>query len=176
MERKVKLYIAASLDGFIAGPNDEIDWLNAYMDGSSDYGYNAFYAGVDTTLMGNGTYKVIQNFDPFPYIGKTNYVFSRQTTIPPAPHVDYISQDPVQFVTQLKTTPGKDIWLIGGGQINAILLNAGLIDEIILSYVPEILGRGIPLFTDQTHPTKFTLVSTESFKSGLVQLVLAKRG
>ena len=175
MMRKVRLYIGASLDGFIAGPHGEIEWLNAYLDGSSDYGYGSFFESIDVTLMGNSTYQQIRKFDPFPYLTKTNYVFTRQQAMPPADHVSFISKDPAHFVTHLKNLPGKDIWLIGGGQINALLLNAGLIDEMIISYVPEILGTGIPLFSEKAQPTQFTLHSSEAFSSGLVQLRLQKK-
>ena len=78
--RKLKLYIAASLDGYIAGPNGEIDWLDAGGDG--DYGYQEFYASIDTTLMGNSTYQLTLTVDEFPYPGKANYVFTKAVRAP----------------------------------------------------------------------------------------------
>jgi dihydrofolate reductase len=104
----------------------------------------------------------------FPYQDKTNYVFSRSAQ-PDAPYVQYVSGDPVPFVRQLKQTDGLGIWLIGGGQLNTILLNAGLIDELIITVAPIILGSGIPLFGATALETCFMHTKTESFETGLVQ-------
>ena len=88
--RKLKLYIATSLDGYIAGPDGELEWLEA--GGGLDYGYDDFYESIDTTLMGNATYQVTLTVDTFPYPEKTNYVFTRSTP-PDTDHVRFISGD-----------------------------------------------------------------------------------
>jgi dihydrofolate reductase len=164
--RSVKLFIATSLDGYIAGPNDEIDWL--FTDG--DYGYKKFYDSIDTTLSGYNTYRLALTFGSFPYPDKTNYVFSRLHQHHEDTPVTFISADPCQLVSDLRKKDGKDIWLVGGGQLNTLLLNAGLIDEMIISVHPIILGNGIPLFGGHPKQLKLKLLASEAFSSGLLQV------
>lgn len=176
--RQIVLYIAASLDNYIARPDGDVEWLHSpdYSLPNEDYGYNDFYKTIDTTLMGNSTYEVTLGFDgPFPYPDKTNYVFSRSTYNQDTEYVKFITGDIADFVRQLKNDKGQDIWLIGGGQINTLLLNNDLIDKIILTLIPMTLGQGIPLFDGQTKETKFDLETSESYDSGLVQLTLKKK-
>ncbi|MGM9508180.1 dihydrofolate reductase family protein [Larkinella sp. GY13] len=164
--RKVKLYIATSLDSYIAGPNGEIDWL--FTEG--EFGYDAFMETVDTTLMGYETYKLIETFGDFPYKSQTNYVFTRNPNRPEAAYVQFIASDVVAFVQALKQQAGKDIFLVGGGQINAILLEAGLIDELQVFVHPIILGKGIPMFQSTEKPHPWQLVETKTYERGLVEL------
>lgn len=176
--RQVVLYIAASLDNYIARPDGNVDWLSypEYELPNEDYGYHDFYKTIDTTLMGNKTYQVLLGFDvPFPYPDKSNYVFTRSADHRDTEYVKFISGDIASFVKQLKSDNGKDIWLIGGGQINTLLLNHDLIDKIILTLIPMTLGQGIPLFDGQSRETKFDLESSQSYKSGLVQLTFNKK-
>ncbi len=170
--RRLKLYIAASLDGYIAGPNGEIDWLDA--SGGLDYGYKEFYASIDTTLMGNSTYKQVHTFGEFLYPEKTNYAFTRSTPPPDTNHVRFVSDDIEGFVRTLKEMPGKDIWLVGGGQVNTVMLNAGLIDEVVLTAFPLVLGDGIPLFAPGAVRHEFKTVGYETFETGLIQWRLEK--
>lgn len=182
--RKLILYTAATLDGFIAGPNGELDWLEqpasptepaAEEAPQPDYGFSALMESIDTTLQGTATYELAAGFTDDPYPGKTNYVFTRKS--PPPPDTDiwrFISGDIVAFVRELKEQPGAGIWLVGGGQINTIMLNAGLIDEIVVTYVPIVLGAGIPLFAPGADRTTFTTTTAESFGSGLVQWTMVK--
>ena len=88
-------------------------------------GYGDFYASIDTTLMGRATYEITQTVDEFPYPDKTNYVFTRNSALADTAHVRFINSDLVDFTRRLKEEAGGNIWLVGGGQINAILLNAG---------------------------------------------------
>ena len=101
--RKLKLYIATSLDSYIAGPNGEIDWLEA--GGDLDYGYQGFYASIDTTLMGNATYRLTLTVDRFPYPDKSNYVFTKARPPADTAHVRFISGDIAAFVRSLKEQP-----------------------------------------------------------------------
>ena len=170
--RKLKLYIATTLDGYIAGPNGEIDWLKAGRD--LDYGYKKFYASIDTTLMGNSTYQLTLTVPKFPYPDKTNYVFTRGTPPPDTSHVRFISGDIAGFVRSLKKESGKDIWLVGGGQVNTAMLNEGLIDEMILTIFPLALGEGIPLFAPGATRSFFKTMGCESYETGLIQWCLVK--
>ena len=175
--RKLTLYIAASLDGYIARTDGGIDWLEnkVYAIEGEDYGYSDFMQTIDTTLMGHSTYKVVLNMDMlFPYSDKTNYVFSHSEH-PNAEHVQFVPRNATGFVKQLKQEPGKDIWLIGGSQLNTLLLNAGLIDEIILTYIPIVLGKGIPLFAPGASEKMLKVTDTKNYKNGFVQLTLQSR-
>jgi len=175
--RKVQLYIAASLDGYIARPDGGVDWLSSVDKKGEDYGYSEFIASVDTTLMGGKTYDEVLGFGgPFPYLNTSNYVFSRQERQPDSNPVQFINENPAAFVKGLKAQAGNNIWLIGGGQINTILLNARLIDEMILSIIPIVLGDGIPLFAGQPKEAKWELSEHKVFDTGLVQLRYAWRG
>lgn len=164
--RKVKLFTATSLDGFIAGQDEDLSWL--FTDG--DYGYKDFYNFVDTTLSGYNTYRLALSFGSFPYPDKTNFVFSKLHQHKENTPVTFISSDPCQFVKDLKEKPGKDIWLVGGGQLNSLLLNNGLIDEMIISIHPVVLGKGIPLFGAYPKHIALQLKKTETFGSGLLQV------
>ncbi len=172
--RKIVLYIAASLDGYIARPDGNIDWLTdkKYTIPDEDFGYSALMETIDTTLMGNNTYKAVLDMDmPFPYSDKKNYVFSRSEQ-KDTEFATFVKDDAVDFIEKLKEQPGKDIWLIGGGQLNSLVLNAGLLDEIILTYIPIILGKGIPLFSADAAEHKVKLVPSNSnvYRNGFLQI------
>lgn len=172
--RKIILYIAASTDGYIARPDGNIDWLQdkKYNIPDEDFGYTAFLQTIDTTLMGHNTYKEVMGFDmPFPYPDLKNYVFSRLEQ-EDTEFVSFVKDDVVDFIEKLKEQPGKDIWLIGGGQLNSVVLNAGLLDEIILTYIPIILGKGIRLFSEEANEHKLKLIPTENklYRNGFLQV------
>jgi dihydrofolate reductase len=165
--RKVILYIANSLDNFIASEDGSLDWLFS----DSDYGYYDFLATIDCTLMGNKTYQHVLTFEgEFPYKDKENYVFTRNTHLEKDENVRFISTDIQAFVKNLTQKEGKNIWCIGGGEVNRILLQANLIDEMILSIHPILLGKGIPMFPPDYPPSKWKWIKTQTFESGLVQL------
>lgn len=175
--RKVVLYIAASLDGYIARPDGNVDWLQDpdYALEGEDYGYKEFYDSIETTLMGNKTYLEILGYDvPFPYPDKINYVFTRSDK-EDNEHVNFINNNLAAFAKDLKNSSGKDIWLIGGGEINSQFLEHGLIDRIILTLMPITLGEGLPMFPAHSMETKFNITKSETFKSGLCQLTYDKR-
>ena len=176
--KKLILYSAASIDNFIARAGGETDWLDSpeYSIPVEDFGYREFYDSIDTILMGNTTYKQLLSFNiPFPYPDKKNYVFSRSADLEDNENVEFITGDIKAFVERLKKNKGSDIWLIGGGQINTLLLKNNLIDKIILTIVPIILGNGIPLFPENLKETKFHLTSSRSFNNGFVQHVYDKQ-
>jgi dihydrofolate reductase len=175
--RKLTLYTAATLDGYIAGPNGELDWLDitATDPQQPDYGYNAFMDSIDTTIQGTATYQLAAHFNKDPYPGKTNYVFTRATPPPPDAGVwRFITGDIATFVRTLKQEDGAGIWLVGGGQINTVMLNAGLIDEIVVTLFPVVLGNGIPLFAPGADRSEFHTLSSESYETGLVQWTMLK--
>lgn len=166
--RKVKLFVASSLDCYIAREDGGIDWL--YTD--ADYGYEKFYDSIDTIIMGRKSYEQSLTFDVYPYKGKKVYVFTRKKVRRNNNEQDceYIDTNIQDFVTNLTQLIGKDIWLLGGGEIVSVLLNAGLVDEIILSIHPIILGTGIPLLKNIQKEVNLKLENSMSFERGLTQL------
>jgi dihydrofolate reductase len=167
--RRLILFIASSLDGYIAGQDGEIDWL--FHD--HDYGYAAFYAGIDTVIMGRKTYELSLSFGEYPYPGASAYVFSRTPRSPDA-HARFVAGDVAGFVRGLKAKRGRDIWLVGGGEIVRECLGADLIDEFVVSIHPVVLGAGVPLFPPGTPRRALLLRSVERYGSGLVQLSYAR--
>jgi dihydrofolate reductase len=164
--RRVKLFIACSLDGCIARPDGGIDWL--FSDG--DYGYREFYASIDTVVMGRKTYELSLSFGEYPYPGASTYVFSRRRAGERDAHVQFTGDEVGAFMRRLQAEPGRDIWLVGGGELVREFLNAELIDDFIVSVHPAVLGAGLPLFPSPARETWLRHVKTLSFESGLVQL------
>ncbi|MGB0424314.1 MAG: dihydrofolate reductase family protein [Flavobacteriales bacterium] len=171
--RKLILYIAASVNGKIAGTDGSVAWLDAFSNpDAGDYGYQEFYEGVDTTIQGNATYKQILDWGiEFPYKGKSNYVFTANPAYLDNDDVKFISSDHKQFIKDLKQQEGKDIWLIGGGKTNSAMLSAGLIDEIRLFVMPIVLQGGIETFDGLPAETKLTLEESSTFDGGVLALV-----
>jgi dihydrofolate reductase len=165
--RRVKLFIATSLDGFIARPDGSVDWL--FTDG--DFGMKDFFASVDTALIGRKTYDQMVGWGmPQGYDGMTNYVFSRSRRADDGVPVRHVTGDLPGFVRTLKREPGKDIWLVGGGDLVDGFREHDLIDDVILSVHPVLLGDGIPLFPDRHQPMPLLLERCVEYERGLVQL------
>ncbi len=163
--RRLVLYIATSLDGYIARSSGEFDWLFT----DQDYGYAAFFASVDTVLVGRKTYDQALGFGEYPYKGTTGFVFSRTPRVPDA-NVTFVSGDLASFVSGLKRESGKNIWLVGGGEIVAECVRHDLIDDFSVFVHPIILGDGIPLFAPGLPERPLQFVRSQSFSSGLVEV------
>lgn len=171
-KRKVVIYIATSLDGYIAGEGDDLSWLEMVETPGEDYGYKAFTAGVDTVIMGRRTYEKVKDYgEEFIHKGRKCYVVS-QTMTGSDENVEYYGGDLRELIEKLQGEPGKDIFVDGGGETIRALRNEDLIDDYIVSIIPIMLGRGIRLFpeTDREMRKVLTLKSCQTFPSGLVQL------
>ncbi len=162
-ERKLVLYIAQSLDGYIATKDDSLDWL-FQVEGEGDNGYSEFYETVDTILIGNRTYEWIMDYEKgdFPYKGKDCYVFSR-TPKENTEYVQFIQEDILLFVNKLKKEAGKNIWMVGGGNLLQAFLEYNLVDELIVTIAPTVIGDGIPLFKAGNYKLNLQLKGTRSF-------------
>ena len=170
--RKIIIYIAASVDGKIAKPNGNIDWLNEGLAVTkTDYGYKKFYKSIDTTLIGNNTYKKILKFGiDFPYKGKENFVITSNKKIKQDTNVTFISNNIIKSVKKIKEKDGKNIWLVGGGKLNSYLMKNKLVDEIKLFTMPIVLGTGIPMFNEIPINCKLELQSSKKYATGVVEL------
>ena len=163
--RKVILNVAVSLDGFIEGANGEYDWCFA----DQDYGMNAFLNRTDSIFIGRKSYELLERIDGKSWPDKKRYVFSGTLTTV-AENAVLVSGDIAEKVQAIKNENGKDIWLFGGANLTTFFLNAGLIDELLLSIHPIILGKGKPLFVNIHEPVKLKYLSTETYNTGLVQV------
>lgn len=169
----IKLYIATTLDGYIAKADGNLDWLYSLPNPDKlDFGYGDFIAGIDTLIMGRSTYEAIIGFGvEWPYNACKTYVVSHNSELLlSSPDTYLLNKIDAISITQLKKDSNKGIWLVGGGQLIATFLELGLIDEMILSIVPKLIGEGIPLFPPNQSEHNFVLTRTESFENGLVNL------
>jgi dihydrofolate reductase len=170
MNRKVILYIATSLDGYIAQPNDDLSFLSIVAQEGQDYGYADFIKTVDAVIVGRKTYdKIISMGYDFPHTDKDSYIITR-TARPNIGSVKFYTGALKPLVERLKTEKGKNIYCDGGAEVVNELLKSDLIDEFIISVIPIFLGNGTKLFNEGRPEQKLELVSVKSFDKGLVQL------
>lgn len=162
--RKVVMNLAVSLDGFIEGPNGEYDWCFT----DQDYNMTEFFRRTDIIFFGRKSYELIMRTEGNPYPEMKKYVFSR--TLSQAVDAAIISDNLEQSVIETKNQNGKDIWLFGGANLITDFINLGLVDEFMLSIHPIILGSGTPLFMNINARIPLTLIDSEIFSTGLVQL------
>ncbi len=161
--RKLTLFIACSLDGYIAREDGSVDWLFT----DADYGYRRFFASIDTMLMGRKTFEKALELGDRSYGEKEWVVFSRRRM--EGPEGVSFARDPAACVRKLKRGKGKGIWLVGGAEMVSLLMDAGLIDSIILSIHPIRLGSGIRLFKEGEEKA-LRLYDVRRYRSGLVKL------
>ena len=168
LRRRVRYGVAMSLDGYIAGPNGESDWITV----DPEIDFNEIFSQFDTLLIGRKTFEAMQKMGggggSMP--GVKSFVISRTLKQTDYPDVT-IAQDPRALVTSLKAEPGKDIWLFGGGELFRSLLGAGLVDGVDAAIIPVLLGGGIPLLPSPAERTRLRLANRRVYeKSGIVQL------
>lgn len=169
MSRKLVVYIAMGLDGYIAAEDDNLDFLSSVDSAGEDFGYSEFIQSVDTLIWGRRTYDKLLSFKlEFPHKDKEVYVISRSRSGRDE-HVEFRS-DLVQLVNELKSGDGKDIYCDGGGEIVSELLRHKLIDRLIISVIPHLVGRGIRLFNEDRPEQALHLKRSVSYPTGLVQV------
>ncbi|PWD99692.1 dihydrofolate reductase family protein [Marinilabilia rubra] len=171
---KIKLFIATSIDGYIAREDGALDWLYAIPNpGQTDHGYADFYKEIDTVIMGRTTYEEILGFGvEWPYPDCQTYVVTSDEFYEvKTPNTSVLNRLKKKTIEPVKGKSKSNIWVVGGGKIITAFLNLGLIDEMLLSIIPTILGRGIPLFPDAPKETLFELENAETFETGVVNLI-----
>jgi dihydrofolate reductase len=168
-KRKVVLGLGISIDGYIARLNGAVDFL--FM--PKDYSMAPFFATIDTAIMGRKTLDVALQMggeSSFSGSSMANYVFSRSKPAVEHAGLAFVNQSPAKFIGQLRKKPGKDIWLMGGGELARDFLKADLVDELYLGIVPTLLGEGIPLFPSGFPQREFALVENKTYSKGLIAL------
>ena len=165
---KASVFVGTSLDGFIARANGALDFLPP--GGGEPHGYEEFIASVDALVIGRHTYDVVLAFDPWPYGRKPVFVLSTHAipTAPPGAVVEHLSGEPAEVVATLEARGIQHIYVDGGITIQRFL-QAGLIQRIVVTRVPVLIGTGIPLFGPLQRDIRLEHVATRSFVSGLVQ-------
>ena len=174
--RNVMLFIAMSLDGYIAAPDGGVGWLAGQGEEEPFDAYGAFIREVDTVLMGWNTYhQIAAELSPevWPYAGLTSYVLTHRAQRSTG-EIRFTAEDPCALVRRLRQQEGKSIWVCGGAQLAGQLMAEDLIDTYYISVIPTLLGDGIRLFGKLDGERKLRLVETRSY-DGIVDLVYVKR-
>lgn len=170
MRRRVSLFIATSLDGYIADSNGGISFLDLVKADGEDYGYSDFFNTTDTVVLGRKTWDTLRTMGiKNPYADKEVFVISRSKA-GKSGKVTYTGLDPCALVEQLRCIPGKGIYIDGGAETVNTLIRKKLIGHIVISVIPVILGGGIRLFGEGNPLQNLKLINSTSFPSGLVQL------
>jgi dihydrofolate reductase len=169
--RRVRYVVAMSLDGYIAGPIGEADWI--IMDPDIDFG--ALFERFDTFLMGRRTFERMAGAGGGAHSGLKTIVFSRTLRQKDYPNLTIVSENPQRALTDLRAKPGKDIWLFGGGSLFRSLLEARQVDAVEVAVMPVLLGEGISLLPPNPSSERFKLklTSSRTFKTGIVSLEYA---
>lgn len=182
---RVQYYCAASLDGYIAAPGDDLDWLLGYRPAARDEGgaagplseggsYDAFYEGVGALVSGSVTYEwILEHLDEWPYAGKPYWVLSsRDLPRPPGAEDEVrVAEAAVEEIHDevAAAAGGRNVWVVGGAPVASQYVDAGLLDDLLLTVVPVVLGAGKPLFA-QAPPRPLRLAGTTGYANVMVEL------
>ena len=180
--RKIVLFVGMSLDGYIARSNGAVDFLSVPKSGGprnerGEYSMAPFFASVDTEIMGRKTLEagLKMGGGSLPRTSMVRYVFSRLQPPGERDGLVFVNQTPDALIGQLRKRPGKNIWLMGGGELARDFLKADLVDELSLGIVPVLLGEGIPLFPSGFPQRDFALVENKTYSRGLIALRYKRR-
>ena len=173
LQAECSVFIGVSLDGFIARPNGDLDWLMGEGGGSAEYGYNEFIAGIDAIVMGRKSFEKVLSFDRWYYGDKRVIVLSHQPldlSVAQARGgvVEQMAGSPAELVAKLVATGAGRLYIDGGVTIQQFL-RAGLIHRLIISRLPVLIGDGIPLFGSLSHDIRLSHIATRTYSGGMVQ-------
>lgn len=163
MTRKIRLFIAQTLDGYIATNEESLDWLFD-VEGEGDNGYGEFLADIDTVVMGKRTYDWVMNQENgvYPYSELKGVIFSNSVFITPD-HVHVVSGSVADWAKGALAEDGKDIWVVGGGELIRQFLEADFVDELIVTTAPVLLGDGVRLFPPGAYASKLELLGVKTY-------------
>jgi dihydrofolate reductase len=161
--RRIRYQVACSLDGFIAGPNDDFDWIVP----EPTFDFEELYAQFDTLLMGRRTYEIVRAAGET-FRGKEVIVASRTLPADGHPGIEVVNEGLDRRIRELRTAPGRDIWLYGGGELFGQLLAWGLVDTVEPAIIPILLGTGIRFLPSSAVRRRLTLVGHRAYPSGMV--------
>jgi len=175
--RKLSLFIASSLDGYIAKPNDDLSFLKLVEKEGEDYGYAKFTSTIDTIIIGRKTFNyVLKEIGPSHYDnGERDVYVMTRTERPSVGKIKFYTANLTELVHRLKSENGKNIYCDGGAEIINELLKNDLIDELIISVIPILLGNGIRLFKDGRPEQTLEFVTSKTFDTGLIQLYYKRK-
>jgi len=170
MSLKASVYIATSLDGFIARKNGNIDWLPTDSEDGEDFGYAAFMSDIDHIVMGRNSFEKVLTFGSWPYEKKVIVLTSRDLTIPPelTEKVEALHLSPPNLIHELELRGARHIYLDGGVTIQRSL-REGLVNELTITTIPILLGEGLPLFGTLHQDIHLKLLNSHTFQNGFVQ-------
>lgn len=164
--RRIRYQVAMSLDGYIAGPKGEYDWIVT----DPEIDFAALFAQFDTALIGRKTFESMGSAGIDMMAGMKLFVFSRTLRQSDYPQVTIVAEEPSAMLTALKAETGTDIWLFGGGSLFRSLLDTGLVDTVEVAVEPVLLGEGTPLLPPPSKQTKLKLTGHKVYKTGIVSL------
>jgi dihydrofolate reductase len=169
--RRVRYAVASSVDGFISGPQGQVDWIPE----DPDIDFSAIFSQFDTVLMGRRTYEEVLKMGGGPNLNTKNYVFSRTLRQQDNPGVVVVNEGAAETVSALRSQPGKDVWLFGGGVLFRSLAESALVDSVEVAVAPTLLGGGVPLAPELALPLRLRLTGSRVYGSGIVMLEYSTR-
>ena len=174
---KTSYYVAISLDGFLAREDGAVDWLSNYTEPlETPYDYEPFYQTVSALVMGRKTYDTVLSFGEYPYKGKPGLVISKNADFKVnETGVELVSSDWKEKLETLKSSAKDRVWLVGGGEIASLFVNENLLDEIILTIIPETIGTGIQWLGNTSLSAGWLFSEQHLSKNGVIQLLYSKR-
>ena len=169
-QRKIIVNIATSADGYVARPNGDLDWLTDRPAPKGFYGLPAFERSIDSKILGRKTFDRSLELGAHFSSDRVHYVFSRQPPVSAPDGVRFVTEPIRAFAKRLRNEEGKNIWMMGGGEIIAGFLDERAIDEFIITVVPVFIGKGIPLFAPRHGDVALRLIDVQRFPDSVVQL------
>jgi len=165
-----RVYIACSVDGYIADEDDGLGWLERF--DATAYGYQDFVAGVGAIILGRRTYEIVRTFGAWPYADHRTFVLATEPVPDLPPDTTWVGEGIGAALSAAKAATDREVWINGGGQVVRSALAAGLVDRLELFVLPVLLGRGIPLFENgsEATPADLTLVGHDVFADGVVRV------
>ena len=176
--RKVILYIAVSLNGYVADSKGSVDWISGQDETAEmEDTFTPFFNGVDTVIMGRKTYhQVVTELSPdqWPYEGAVTYVLTHHPDMDDTENIRFRNMDATRLVEELKRQPGKDIWICGGAELAQQLISNNQIDLYHLAVIPVLLGDGIRLFSSNGRKVDLKLIGTKEY-NGIIEMMYRRR-